>query len=277
MKIKYLGTAAAEGWPALFCDCDACRKARKLGGKNIRTRSQALIDDCLLIDYPPDAYAHMLKENLSFGKIATLLVTHSHQDHFYPLDLILRTKPYCYRLQTPLLTIYGNKTVAEEYQYAQRQEDPVELAKYVHFQVIEPFQRFETAEGYKVTPLLANHGSKEEDCLLYLIEKEGQTLFYANDSGIYPEETWHYLEGHHIDLVSFDCTGVIYSAGSGHMTIADNRLVKQRLLDIGCVDSSTQFIVNHFSHNGILMYDEIVEATKEDGFLVSYDGFEFIF
>ena len=51
MKIQYLGTAAAEGIPAIFCDCKTCQKARKLGGKEIRTRSQAIIDDRLLIDF----------------------------------------------------------------------------------------------------------------------------------------------------------------------------------------------------------------------------------
>ena len=33
MKIHYLGTAAAEGWPALFCDCENCRRARIEKGK----------------------------------------------------------------------------------------------------------------------------------------------------------------------------------------------------------------------------------------------------
>ena len=45
MKLKYLGTAAAEGVPALFCTCEVCRKSMELGGKNIRTRSQAIIDN----------------------------------------------------------------------------------------------------------------------------------------------------------------------------------------------------------------------------------------
>ena len=53
MKIQILGTAAAEGWPALFCNCEACRRAREKGGKNIRTRAGTLIDDQLLIDFRP--------------------------------------------------------------------------------------------------------------------------------------------------------------------------------------------------------------------------------
>ena len=61
MKLTYLGTAAAEGWPAAFCNCDGCRAARRLGGRNIRTRSQALVDDALLLDFPCDAWLHALR------------------------------------------------------------------------------------------------------------------------------------------------------------------------------------------------------------------------
>ena len=52
MKIRYLGTAAAEGWPALFCSCPICAQARAEGGKNLRTRTQAILDGELLIDFP---------------------------------------------------------------------------------------------------------------------------------------------------------------------------------------------------------------------------------
>ena len=58
MKITYYGTSASEAWPALFCECEACRLARKYGGKNVRSRSQTLIDDTLLLDFPPDTNYH---------------------------------------------------------------------------------------------------------------------------------------------------------------------------------------------------------------------------
>ena len=57
MYITYQGTAAAEGVPAVFCDCEHCRYARAAGGKEIRMRSGALIDGKLKIDFGPDAYA----------------------------------------------------------------------------------------------------------------------------------------------------------------------------------------------------------------------------
>lgn len=69
MKLTYLGTAAAEGWPAAFCNCDGCRAARRLGGRNIRTRSQALVDDALLLDFPCDAWLHALRQGLDFSAV----------------------------------------------------------------------------------------------------------------------------------------------------------------------------------------------------------------
>ena len=49
MKIKYLGTAAYEGVPSLFCDCEVCRKSAAAGGKNVRTQTQALIDGTMML------------------------------------------------------------------------------------------------------------------------------------------------------------------------------------------------------------------------------------
>ena len=90
MYIKYLGTAAAEGFPALFCNCEYCNEARRLGGKNIRTRSQTLINDNLLLDFPADTYSHFLQNGVKGDKIEYLLITHAHSDHFYLDDLFMR-------------------------------------------------------------------------------------------------------------------------------------------------------------------------------------------
>ena len=93
MKIQYLGTAAAEGYPALFCECENCTKAKKLGGKNIRSRSQALIDDKLLIDYNADTNLHYITHKFNLPNIKHCLITHGHHDHFYPMDLLARSGP----------------------------------------------------------------------------------------------------------------------------------------------------------------------------------------
>ena len=38
MNLLFLGSAASEAIPALWCECPNCRKAAALGGRNLRRR-----------------------------------------------------------------------------------------------------------------------------------------------------------------------------------------------------------------------------------------------
>ena len=87
MKYTFYGTAAAEGIPAIFCECEACNRARKLGGKNIMTRSQSVIDGVLGIDFSADSYLHVINYGMPERDISSYLITHNHMDHFYLDDL----------------------------------------------------------------------------------------------------------------------------------------------------------------------------------------------
>lgn len=274
MKIKYLGTAAAEGWPALFCECQSCQKARELMGKNIRTRSQVLIDESLLIDFPPDVYMHALKEKLHLSAIESLLITHSHQDHFYPYDLILRGQPYGHSQIANRLDIYGNDSVQALYNRAVMEEDDTSnLFNIEQYHEIHAGEEFDTVDKYHITALAADH-KMNEDCLLYLIEKEEKCIFYANDTGWFPETTWEQLKEKHLDLVSMDCTFGKGFCERNHMGLQNNRLVQKRLQQMGCVDEKTRFVITHFSHNAGSSHEELEEEAKKDNFLVAYDGFE---
>ena len=102
MKIKYLGTAAAEAFPAVFCNCKYCNEARELGGKNIRTRSQSLINDDLLIDFPPDTYHHFITHGIRGDRIKYLLITHAHSDHIYEGDLDIRRGSFAKEKNHPM-------------------------------------------------------------------------------------------------------------------------------------------------------------------------------
>ncbi len=44
MKIKFLGTGAAEDIPSFGCTCPRCRLAREEKGRNVRRRASLLID-----------------------------------------------------------------------------------------------------------------------------------------------------------------------------------------------------------------------------------------
>jgi len=59
-----------------------------------------------------------------------------------------------------------------------------------------------------------------------------------------------------------------------HMGFPQNIRVKDRLIAQGNADANTIFIINHFSHNGGLLHDELVKMAKPHGFQVSYDGME---
>lgn len=273
MKIQYLGTAAAEGIPAVFCRCEICRKAFALGGKDIRTRSQALIDGKLLIDFPPDSYYHALRFHLDLGGIESLIVTHSHQDHFYPLELIMRAEPYAHNPEGQL-TIYGNSNVKRLYEIALAEEnDTAGIDKIVAFRKIEPLRPFETKEGYRITPMPAVH-KENEICFVFLIEKDGKRIFYGNDSAFYHQKVWETLKGIPLDLISLDCTTVKFSSAASHMGLEENLKALARFREIGCVNENTKVVVNHFSHNGQALHSELEELVRPYGFLVAYDGLE---
>ena len=272
MKIQYLGTAAAEGIPAIFCECENCQKSRIAGGRNIRTRSQALIDDRLLIDFPADTYMHFLQYNVPLTKIKNCLITHSHSDHLYPADLEMRKKDFSHIKEEFPLTFFSDKSgfdMINNIKSRYNMSDNELMVRQVKLN--EPFD----VGGYKVVALRATHDLKSSP-VVYLIEREGKTIFYSNDTGEYPEESMEYLKNMDktIDLISFDCTSAcLDSTYTGHLTFDRCIKLREKLLEIGAADDKTVFVLNHFSHNGKnVVYDDFVKIAAEHDFEVSYDG-----
>lgn len=277
MKIKYYGTAAAEGFPGMFCSCETCEKARKKGGKNIRTRSQTVINDELMIDFSADTYLHVLNYGLDLRKIKACLITHGHDDHVYPFDFNYRGFGYAHfpdEDKKEPMQIYATKSSFSEYLHIlekikNRDEKSINFTEVTHFTTYEILD-------YKVTPLKADH-AKHLDPVIYVIEKDNKAILYAHDTGYFLEETWEYLENNEIklDFVSLDCTSVVHeNARTNHMGLKACCDVKERLLKKNA-NENTVFCLHHFSHNGKLIHDDLVPVAKELGFLVSYDTAEF--
>ena len=282
MKIQYLGTAAAEAVPALFCRCAHCEYARKVQGREVRTRSGAIVDGVLKIDFGPDTFGQMLKAGIDLTDLHSVLITHSHADHFAVHDISYRRKGFANLPEDePPLVVYGNAKVGAMLA-------PF-LNRWLEFRLMEPFKTVEI-EGYRVTPLQASHcvdhnGSehpivhegktyyRSEDALIYFIEKDGQSLLYAHDTSEFSPEDMEFLAGRKIDLISLDCTNAAYQADYvGHMGAADNLRMRGKLMEIGAADENTVFVANHFSHNGNATHAEMVEAAAKYGMKVSYDG-----
>jgi phosphoribosyl 1,2-cyclic phosphate phosphodiesterase len=264
MKLTYLGTAAAEGFPALFCNCEYCNEAKRLGGKNIRTRSQALINQDLLIDFPADTYAHFLNNGIKGDMIEHLIVTHAHSDHFYLDDLFMRSGAFAHNMSAPTLNIFCPKTVFEQF---------TNIPQGTAVTVLEPYRTYEIG-AYNVTPLPARHMFGSE-AFIYIIQGD-KTLLYAHDTGYFYEEVFDYIEKSHIvfDMISLDCTNVdipISDEGT-HMGFPNIERVLSRLSAMGAITSSTVKYINHFSHNGNPLHHILKKRAKEYDCHVSYDG-----
>ncbi|MBC7330306.1 MBL fold metallo-hydrolase [bacterium] len=268
MRITFLGTAAAEGWPAVFCECSACQRARERGGRNIRTRTSALINDELLIDFPPDTFSHALNNGLFLSKVKYLLITHSHQDHFYPEDLAMRKPPFAHLESEKMLRIFANETVVERIKrYRLEGKETMIETKILH-----PFDEVEI-EGYRVKALRADHQLGEE-CLIYLIKSEGKTILWGTDSGFFPEDTWDALLSERLGVAILDTTSGPHSTPSYHMGIPEVVKTKERMLKEGIADDKTIFISTHFSHNGGLLHEELERTLEPFGIMPAYDGFQ---
>lgn len=269
MKIKYLGTSAAEGFPAVFCNCEHCREAKVLKGKNIRTRSQAIINDDLLIDLTPDTYSHFLNNNIDGDKIKYLLVTHSHPDHFYPYELDTRRVPCACDMREERLKIYCSKGAAIKM-------DQIPALKYCPIDY-EALSYFETIcmGDYNITTLPAKH-FESDGSLLYVISQNGKNVLYAHDTGYFHEEVLDYIKekGLTFDLVSLDCTNVDIPVddNGGHMGLDNiNRLVV-RLKEMGAITDKTKTVISHFSHNTGPLQHRLEKRVEEYGYIVAFDG-----
>ena len=278
MKLTYIGTAAAEAIPGLFCECSFCEKARKLKGREYRRRSGAVINDDLMIDFSPDAYTGTLSLGIRLNELKYVIFTHSHADHFSLKELEYRRTPVYAVLpeDREKLKVFGNRNIEDG------------LKKYYgvylpdqgfEFTFVPPYVPFQIGQ-YTVTPLSAHH-CPPEDAYIYLIENNGTTLLYANDSGMLTEPTFEYLKGRKLDIVSLDCTLGHSLHETGHMGFKANLKVKKILEENGCIKEDTVFVSHHFSHNGLRAdepgevdwtYDNFMEMAKPHGFIMSYDG-----
>ena len=286
MKIRFLGTAAAEGAPALFCECDHCKYAWQVKGKEIRTRAGSIIDNVLKMDFGPDSYMQMLKNDLRYTDLKALLITHSHDDHFAHFEIAYRKQGYAHMAkEKQLMGLYGNTVVGE----VMKRHN----CEWIDYHEMKPFVPTEIA-GYTVTALQAvhyrDHGDgknfpvtfegetvyRSEDALFYLIEKAGKKLLYAHDTDEFTPEDMEFLKGKKIDLITMDCTnGYLNAEYIGHMGANDNLRMKEKLLANGAADENTIFVANHFSHNGLVPHEELEKLLP--GFIVAYDGLEIEF
>ena len=306
MQVTFLGTAAAEGYPALWCRCERCATARARGGKNLRYRASALLNDDLLIDPGPDVLASAIRLGVDLAPVQACLVTHPHTDHLEAGTFFWRRKGFV-ATGLPELAVYASAASIERMLRLERRDiDPVAIR--VRAQQIGAFQRFEVTTGgdlprdprfgesgaevpstprrrYAVWTFAASHAELSIEPMFFAIRQEEgpevaagpRTLLYSTDTGPYGGETWAALErlgqeGVRFDITAIDSTSGLGPDSKGHMNIRQMAWHQDELRRRGLLSERCRRFAHHFSHNGTPPYEELEQHLATLEISSSYDG-----
>lgn len=263
MEIRLLGTGAADGIPCYYGDDEVSRYARRHGGKDVRTRSAALIDGHIKIDLPPDTYCQLQRDRLSALDWTALIFTHGHDDHFAPRELQYALFPFTDHLYMPY-PIYANASICEvihdQYPYW-----PIELHETRSF---EPFSHLD----YVITPIRARH-KEDEDSQNLIIQRQGCTICYATDTGVWPHETFEFLQDFRLDVLVIEATdGFRKGTYAGHLDLEACVGVVDGLRESGVLSDESRVITTHHAAKGGARHHELERYLGRHNMEPGFDG-----
>lgn len=278
MRLTFLGTAAANGYPEAFCRCGNCERARALGGPSLRKRSAAIVNDDLLIDLGPDIATASAMHGRPLAGVRHCLQTHAHADHLDP-SLLLSRSPEWGVVGAPRLRFYASAATARRAtQLLERGApagllDPAVGARLnLEIEQVAALQSF-TAGPYRVLAVPANH-DPAVDPLLYAIEAGGRGIFYGTDTATLPEETWRAFHRHGLrfDLVILDHTYGPDEPGADHLNARQFVEHLARLRGEGLLADAARIFATHLAHVGNPVHPELAEIAARHGYEIAYDG-----
>lgn len=265
MRLRFLGTAASEGYPNPFCTCANCARARALGGRNLRLRSALLVNDDLLVDLGPDLLAGAQKQQWSLGHVTTALVTHAHEDHLDPTNIRFRQEQQM-AVRPRRLSIFGPPQVVQAILQAVEDVEAV----LVDLRQVHGSQSWEHG-AYSFASYPANHGKGLLQSYLYAVSDGRRRLLYACDTGPLLEPTWQALSGLAFDVIVLDET-LGLGGRYGHMNIGQFSEHFRRFQAEGTLKPGGRMVAQHFSHMWNPVHDELVGMLEPQGVIVAYDG-----
>ncbi|MDX1613647.1 MAG: MBL fold metallo-hydrolase [Candidatus Promineifilaceae bacterium] len=283
MRITFLGTAAANAYPEAFCSCQNCQEARILGGKSLRKRSAALINDDLLLDLGPDIMVASQFHTIPLFNVRYCLQTHPHADHL-DLSHLLSRSPDFGVIGAPQLHFYASPATLERASQTFGRDlsdydlfDPLaeqELNLKLHS--LEPFQPM-VVGSYRVTAFPANHAAGF-GALLYALEADGRSIFYGTDTAPLFEETWQAFRQHRMrfDLVILDHTYGPNQQGSDHLSAHQVVEHLKRLRADKVLKDTGRVFATHIAHEGNPTHPKLAAFAARHGYEVAYDGLKLI-
>lgn len=253
MQVTFLGTGAAEGYPAIWCRCERCAIARSRGGPNLRFRSSILVNDDLLVDPGPDLVASSIRHGLDLADVQAILITHLHDDHVDPMALYWRatgfavpplpealvvgTAPTLRRLHDRKGVPLSDTSTRTRRHVASAGDRLVISTGGPH--PVDPRARPERtlsrsgvpetgpARRYEVAVVPASHAGDDEDAAFFAIrqvtgpETDGRhggdapAVLYATDTGPFSERAWEILDDLGRDGWRYDTVIIDSTHGTG--------------------------------------------------------------
>ena len=283
MKLTFLGTGAGEGYPGLWCRCPHCTYARRHGGKNLRANSCAVVDERLLLDIGPACFDNAARYGVDLTGITSLLITHPHEDHFYPQHLRWRQGgegamdlPYRDKLshggprftELPTLTLYGNAFVMKALDAWGEDLADLQICR----REIREGEAIEADGGYRVTPVRGNHGGQRGFAHGYIIEKDGRTLLYALDTGLYDDDMLELLRSFRYNLIGMEGTTGLNEQYGGHMCLESNKKMLAFFRENGCLAEGAGMYLTHMSPHWCPPHDWYEAIAQAEGVNLAYDG-----
>ena len=269
MKLRFLGTAAAEGIPALWCDCPVCKKAFEDPANELRRRCSYLIDNDTIVDFGPDSFWQSIQFGIDLTRIERVIVTHAHEDHIQPDDLCYRAAGFSH-VDRNIELIASDKSME-----LIRSQCTYSFKKiFITPRIAEPGKWLQT-QDMELLPIPADHAPGLAP-MIYVIRRNGKSLLIANDTGILQESSWQLLEGIKLDTAVLECTCVFaYPDMTGnHLGVNTTIQFRDKLLEMNCITLETPVFVNHFSHNGKANHAELADFFSKHNMTVARDGLQ---
>ncbi len=284
----FLGTAAAEGIPAMYCRCKYCNRVREIGGKDLRTRSAFRIGEHYQIDINLDTNWQMHRYGIDMYDIEHILITHTHVDHFQFEEIVAKHMSVGAEVNGKLLNIYMSipakawlekllATIYKQEVYASKLQH---IRAHYRIHGLEYFKEYAIGD-LVVETLKGSHRLRggDEIAINYLIQLlDGRRLLYALDTGWFPEETWSFLANKQTDTLILDCT---FGARTdrpeypdGHLDMLSFIKTLERMAAISCIDEKTRIFASHINPHQGLFHDEMQNRFDETHLkvTVAYDG-----
>ena len=170
-------------------------KIKTIGtGKILETYASAstLVDETILVDCGFGVVKNMVRFNVDFSKIRTILITHLHADHFYNLpELFLRLK---FLKEAKHITVLvpegGREALLLTMRYMLNPGDDVEGFFREKFEIIE-YKNGEEYQfsKYRVAPILVDHGMMKP-AYGFVISDGASVVGFSGDSTVCPGVDW---------------------------------------------------------------------------------------